>query len=241
VLAVFLISLAGIQSLELDMVIKNPFGEPFEIGIGGRDTGVNGAGNGGGSYGNDTGGGLERWNLDDKRYSHNELRLRYGALYNFTYPYLVKEYVRAKVIPKGVPEIYGEELNVSFDADPNRMIPILRQYEGVPLDDALMVRYVNIGSQIACQYCCRAKTLVFPDGSRACGCAHSSAMRGLAKYLLLNHPTEYTDEEIVEELAKWKATYFPKQTIKKGYKEYVQTYKIDPSLLADLPDMVGSC
>ena len=249
VLGVFLISLAAIQSLELNIVIRNPFGEPFAVGVGGKDTGINSIGDSGGNgdgdgsdYGSSgVGKGLERWNIDDRKYSYDELRSKYNALYNFTYSYLVKEDIRARVIPKGVPEIYGEELNVSYDADPNRMIPILMRYENETLNEEQMARYVSIGSNISCEYCCGAKTLVFSDGRRACGCAHSYAMRGLAKYLLLNHPTEYTDEEILKELGKWKATYFPKQTMRKGYQEYVETYKVDPSILEGMPDMVGRC
>ena len=55
---------------------------------------------------------------------------------------------------------------------------------------------------------CGAKTLVFSNGERACGCAHSYAMRGLAKYLLTKHP-EMSDTEILNELGKWKVLFFP--------------------------------
>ena len=37
-------------------------------------------------------------------------------------------------------------------------------------------------------------------------------MRGLAAYLIKNHP-EVSDEKILEELIKWKAVFFPKQTL----------------------------
>ena len=70
-------------------------------------------------------------------------------------------------------------------------------------------RYVKIGSMIACEYCCGATTLVFSNGQPACGCAHSYAMRGVAKYLIKNHGTEYTDDQILEELGKWKVLFFP--------------------------------
>jgi hypothetical protein len=45
-------------------------------------------------------------------------------------------------------------------------------------------------------------------GASACGCAHSYAMRGLAKYLITEHP-EMSDEEILSELGKWKVLFFP--------------------------------
>ena len=72
----------------------------------------------------------------------------------------------------------------------------------------LAERYLKIGSSIACEYCCGAQSLVFSNGERACGCAHSYAMRGLAKYLLINHP-EMSDLEILSELGKWKVLFFP--------------------------------
>ena len=34
-------------------------------------------------------------------------------------------------------------------------------------------------------------------------------MRGLAKYLITEHASEYTDAQILEELAKWKTLFFP--------------------------------
>jgi hypothetical protein len=48
-------------------------------------------------------------------------------------------------------------------------------------------------------------------GVAACGCAHSYAMRGLAKYLVKEHGNEFTDDEVLEELGKWKALFFPGQ------------------------------
>ena len=34
-------------------------------------------------------------------------------------------------------------------------------------------------------------------------------MRGLAKYLIKNHPKEFSDDEILGELGKWKVLFFP--------------------------------
>jgi len=119
------------------------------------------------------------------------------------------------IIPTGVPAIYGSELGVSFDdvstTNPSladATIRKLKQYEGIKLSGNLMKRYVNIASSISCEYCCGAKALIFSNGKRACGCAHSFAMRGLAKYLLVNHP-EMRDLEILTELSKWKVLFFP--------------------------------
>ncbi len=121
----------------------------------------------------------------------------------------------AEILPTGVPDIYGKELGISYDdvsaSNQNlaqETINKLASYEETQLDNATLQRYVRIGSSIACEYCCGAQTLVFSDGSKACGCAHSAAMRGLAKYLLTKHP-EMTDLQILNELGKWKVLFFP--------------------------------
>ena len=121
----------------------------------------------------------------------------------------------SEIIPKGVPAIYGTEMGVSYDdvspKNPklaDETIRKLAQYEETSLDNKTMERYVRIGSSISCEYCCGAKAIIFSNGQRACGCAHSFAMRGLAKYLLTKHP-EMSDKEILSELGKWKVLFFP--------------------------------
>ena len=135
------------------------------------------------------------------------------------------------VLPKGTPNIYGGELGVSYNdvsaSNPNladATMNKLAQYEDMQLNSEQMERYVKIGSSIACEYCCGVETLVFSNGERACGCAHSYAMRGLAKYLLTEHP-EMTDLEILEELGKWKVLFFPGVHEKKA--EVLKTNGVD--------------
>src|SRR3989344_2397677 len=125
-------------------------------------------------------------------------------------------------LAKGVPAVYGEELGVSYDdvsADnpglADATIQKLTAYEDMQLDNATMTRYIRIGGSISCEYCCGAKSIIFTNGQRACGCAHSYAMRGLAKYLLTNHP-DMTDIEILSELGKWKVLFFPGVNEKKA-------------------------
>jgi hypothetical protein len=185
--------------------------------------------------------GLDRWNIEGQNLGKDELRQKYLELYNYTYPFLLKEAIHSEIIPSGVPAIYGEELSVSFDGDPNSMIAVLRAYEDNPLDEEQLERYIDVGLRISCEYCCGVKAIIREDGSRACGCAHSFAMRGLAKYLIINHPDDFTNDEILLELGKWKATYFPKQTISKAVVKYAEFGDIDPSVLTEMPNMVGSC
>jgi hypothetical protein len=133
-------------------------------------------------------------------------------------PYYLFKEIQAEVAPSGVSATYGARLDVSFDqVQPS--IDVMKQLDptygkaGIVLAGANLDRYVQVGTATSCQYCCNATTLVKPDGTAACGCAHSQAMRGLAAYLIVNHPNEYTDDELVEELNQWRAVYFPKQTL----------------------------
>lgn len=124
--------------------------------------------------------------------------------------------------PAGTPE-YGKDLGVSFDdvsaldpAKADRTIRILSQFDKeITLSDAEKARYVNIlyelGGGMSCEYCCGARSIIFASGEPACGCAHSYAMRGVAKLLITEYGDKYTDEEILAEVGKWKMRFFPAQ------------------------------
>ncbi len=147
--------------------------------------------------------------------------------------------VAQQVLPQGVPAVYGPELNVSF-SDPVPSFQILDSYDRgaltINLEGDDLARYINIAMQAACEYCCGAKTLVFSDGKAACGCAHSAAMRGVAKYLIQKHGSEYTDEQILAEVNKWKATAFPRQTVERALGNSQAG-----SATSTLPSQVGGC
>jgi len=132
------------------------------------------------------------------------------------------------IIPTGVPKIYGEELGISFDdVSPNdpysadATIGVMKQLDkDITVEGDDLDRYINIlytlGKGISCEYCCGAQSVIFSDGRAACGCAHSYAMRGLAKYLVTEHGDDYTDEEIQAEVGKWKVLFFPTQMQEKA-------------------------
>lgn len=128
------------------------------------------------------------------------------------------------VSPKGTPEIYGKELGVSFDdikiEAPEKANAAIKKLgaldQQITLTGADLERYIAIASQISCEYCCGAPSIIFADGKAACGCAHSFAMRGVAKYLIKNHGAEYTNDEILEELGKWKTLFFPGKLAEKA-------------------------
>ncbi len=41
-------------------------------------------------------------------------------------------------------------------------------------------------------------------------------MRGIAKYIISKHGKEYSNEQVLEELGKWKTLFFPKQMTDKA-------------------------
>ncbi len=125
------------------------------------------------------------------------------------------------VVPTGVPPVYGNELKIAYDdVNPNdprladQTIAVLSKVDrsetltGDDLQRYIYVLYEMEGG-ISCEYCCGARSIIFENGDSACGCAHSYAMRGLAKYLIKFHGDEFSDEEILGEVAKWKVLFFP--------------------------------
>lgn len=125
--------------------------------------------------------------------------------------------LQSSVIPTGVPRIYGAELGLSYDdvspndaRKANAAITKMSVYDNsITLTGDALQRYIAVAGQISCEYCCGANAIIFSNGQAACGCAHSQAMRGLAKYLISRHPNEFTNDEILEELGKWKTLFFP--------------------------------
>lgn len=149
--------------------------------------------------------------------------------------------VVAQVIPQGVPSVYGPEVGVSF-SEPIKAISTLESYDRgdkkITLTGEKLDRYVKVASMTACEYCCGAKTLVFKDGSAACGCAHSAAMRGVIAYLIDKHGSEYSDAQILNEANRWKALFFPRQTVQKVLANQGQPVG---NTLNQVPSQVGGC
>ncbi len=185
--------------------------------------------------------GLKKWEKIDGL-SFDGLKKKYRELLTFAKPYIVRKGIKNLVVPAGVPDIYGKELGVEFSSEKaDKMIAILRKFEDEKLDKEQLDAYVRIGMKTSCEYCCRAKTLVRKNGERACGCAHSYAMRGLAKYLIMKHSDKYSEDKILEEIIRWKALFFPKQSIQKVIANSQGTGEFDLSVLQEMPNMVGGC
>ena len=129
----------------------------------------------------------------------------------------------SSIIPTGVPSIYGSELGISFDdvstLDPNKADATIKKLgnldTSITLSGADKERYINVlykmENGMSCEYCCGARAIIFENGEPACGCAHSYAMRGLAKYLITKHAGDYDDKGLLEEVGKWKTLFFPSQ------------------------------
>lgn len=181
----------------------------------------------------------------------------------------------AKLIPKGVPVPYGQELGINFDnpveglqklanldkdmtasygpmlqqgkitqAQYDQMTAPYKDGIGVAsLDDAQKARFIKIGTMISCEYCCGSKAMVTREGMPACGCAHSAAMRGLAKYLITRHP-ELNDNQVLELVKQVKALSFPKQTVEAALKAQGlggESAPASPGSTSSLPSQVGGC
>ncbi len=166
-------------------------------------------------------------------------------------PYFRFKEIQAATIPSGVPALYGDALDVSFEQvkdSMNKLSPLDPTFgaQKIVLSGADLERYTHVGLQTACRYCCDARTLVFPDGKAACRCQHSQAMRGLAAYLITTQGDRYTDEELVTELNRWRAVFFPKQTLvttlaamKQAGEQGVDQIEVEfPEFM---PRMVGDC
>ncbi|MEX0933036.1 MAG: hypothetical protein WDZ77_02995 [Candidatus Pacearchaeota archaeon] len=169
----------------------------------------------------------------------------------------------SSIVPIGTPEIYGEELGIKYDhVSPdnqklaNQAINLLGNIDRVEkLEGEELERYIdilyNMHGGISCEYCCGARSVIFSNGDPACGCAHSYAMRGLTKYLILNHP-EISDEEIMTEIGKWKVLFFP--GIIEGKAQVMETLGIETDYISlttnkyrgiekgqTQGEMIGSC
>jgi hypothetical protein len=162
--------------------------------------------------------------------------------------YLKFKEIKASILPSGSPE-YGSKLNVSYD-QADKAVNILARLEGEigfqNLTKEEKSRYIKIATTqgTACEFCCGLKTSFGnEEGQRLCGCAHNIAFSGLTMWMIKNG---YKNEEILTEIGRWKALYFPKQTLTKklqelekageeGIKEILEEF---PEFL---PQMVGGC
>lgn len=164
------------------------------------------------------------------------------------------------IVPTGIPDVYGDELGVSFD-EPVKSLDTLAKLDRTislsSLDEVAKAKYIEASKQISCEFCCGAQSVISPDGRAACGCSHSAAIRGLGLYLAKSHP-DFTSDDILRETTKWKVLFFPGGMIKKAVAAMQAGLELSPTVLNDLtllqkidskdlssigelPQMVGGC
>jgi hypothetical protein len=148
------------------------------------------------------------------------------------------------MIPKGQPD-YGEELGISYD-DPVTALNFLAKklYPAIKQDietnkPEVWKRYLDFATKpvgVSCEHCCGVGPVsITAEGRQTCGCAHNPAIHAIVLHLMAN--TDLTDVEVLREVMKWKALWFPRDMVKIG----VQLAGGDSSVLADVPSQVGGC
>ena len=126
-------------------------------------------------------------------------------------------------------------------------------------------RWKKLTGIFTCDFCCGGPNSVTTIAQ--CGCAHSYAWQGMAKFFIKYYP-QYTDEQILGEMTKWKALWYPQgmiqdylvytgqqsadtlthggsvgikqQFLQQGSNNQQQT-RASATPLSDLPSMVGGC
>ncbi len=119
------------------------------------------------------------------------------------------------VIPRGTPW-YGAEAGVSFD-DPINAQKLWAKGRTIQIDATQDERWKRIVNSFTCDYCCGSPQN--PTIITRCGCAHSAAAQGMAKWFIKTYGDKFSDEEIYGELARWYAVWYPGPTIKRIVQE----------------------
>lgn len=134
-----------------------------------------------------------------------------------------------EITPKGTPD-YGKKAGVSYDKV-EESLRTLTGYTTLPLSSEEQQRYDEIASTegTACNYCCGVTKL-----TQNCGCSHNIALQGLTKWLIKN--TDYSNDQILQEIRKWQILFFPRPTLE----EELQKRNIQPESVG-LPAMRGGC
>lgn len=69
-------------------------------------------------------------------------------------------------------------------------------------------RWEQITNMFTCDYCCGGPKSVTRIAH--CGCAHSYAWQGMARFFIKYYGDKYSDEEIMGEMTKWKGIWYSK-------------------------------
>ncbi|MBI5355044.1 MAG: hypothetical protein HZB68_01165 [Candidatus Aenigmarchaeota archaeon] len=120
----------------------------------------------------------------------------------------------AIVIPTGVPE-YASKLPVSYGDGEKSLLVWVQVYQTTKLTPEQANRYINLATKplgISCEFCCSVGPVgITYQGQLKCGCKHNPAAQGIAMWLIQN--TDYTDAQVVREVLRWKAVWFPRNMV----------------------------
>lgn len=142
-----------------------------------------------------------------------------------------------EITPQGTPD-YGAKAGVSYNNVEAGLSTLAAYHQSISLSGNELERYITIATtnETACEFCCSIGEGGFgtTNGNIACGCLHNIAFSGLTKWLIKN--TEYTNQQIINEIHNWKVLAFPQGALEKELqKRNLQTE------LVKLPTMVGGC
>lgn len=142
-----------------------------------------------------------------------------------------------QITSKGIPD-YGEKTAVSYDRVEEGLDTLVNYDKNISLTGGQKERYIKVGTskETACEFCCGIGEEGFATekGEIACGCSHNYALSGLTKWLIVN--SDYSDEQIIDEIGKWKILFFPEPAARKE----AQKQGISPESIG-LPKQVGGC
>ena len=116
------------------------------------------------------------------------------------------------IIPRGTPWYSQEAEGITFD-DPIYAQKKWASYRALQLSPEKNQRWSKIVNSFTCDYCCGSPQN--PTIITRCGCAHSAAAQGMAKWFVKNYGDKFSDEEIYGEMARWYALWYPSGTIKR--------------------------
>ena len=148
------------------------------------------------------------------------------------------------MLSAGTPEYSADLGGISFDDPVNSMEYLAKWYptlkeEIKQNDPETWNSYLSLAAApkgISCEACCGlGPQSVDAKGDLMCGCKHAPALQAIALGLVKH--TDYNDAEVLREVMRWKAMFFPKNMVETA----MSIAGTDLSQLKDLPGMVGGC
>lgn len=117
----------------------------------------------------------------------------------------------------------GETLSYGVTFDQAGYDKLVGYYRSITLDSLTpeqKQRFIRIGTgdRTGCGPCCGIQNGpgIDANGNTRCGCGHNLALIGLMKHIVKNYGDKYSDDQIFNEIVKWKKLFFPGQIADDG-------------------------